>query len=159
MRVSIVAVGRLRAGPMRTLFQDYATRFEQLGRGMGVVGIKMREVAEAANARPADRRKAEAKALLPPDRPMRLVVLDEGGRDVSSTGLADFVRDQRDEGTGEICFIIGGPDGLDKSVVNRADLVLGFGRQTWPHQLVRVMLAEQLYRALTILSNHPYHRS
>ena len=159
MRVSIIAVGRLRAGPQRDLFQDYADRFEQLGRGMGVTGLGVRELAEAPGNRADERRKAEARAILTAGKSGKLVALDEHGRDMPSVKLAEYLRGQRDAGTGDLCFVIGGPDGLDKTIAQRADLVIGFGRQTWPHQLVRVMLAEQLYRALTIINGHPYHRS
>ena len=159
MQVSIIAIGRLRTGPFRDLFQGYGDRFAQLGRSQGVSGIGVRELAQARQSRPADRRRAEGQAILAAGKEATLVVLDERGRDMSSDILADYVRSTRDNGTEALNFIVGGPDGLDRSVARRADLVIGFGRQTWPHQLVRVMLAEQLYRALTIISGHPYHRS
>ncbi|MFV2091566.1 MAG: 23S rRNA (pseudouridine(1915)-N(3))-methyltransferase RlmH [Hyphomicrobiales bacterium] len=159
MQVTIIAVGRLRSRPMLELFEDYGDRFAHLGRGLGITGIEVRELAQAKQSRPADRRRAEAQAILTAGKASTLVALDERGRDLPSPALADYMQSTRDNGAGALSFIIGGPDGLDQSVTARVDRVIGFGRQTWPHQMVRVMLAEQLYRALTIISGHPYHRS
>jgi 23S rRNA (pseudouridine1915-N3)-methyltransferase len=87
-----------------------------------------------------------------------VVALDESGKAISSTAFAEFLRRHADTGTADIAFLIGGPDGHGAAVRRRADLSLAFGPQTWPHRLVRVMLAEQIYRAVTIMVNHPYHR-
>jgi 23S rRNA (pseudouridine1915-N3)-methyltransferase len=87
------------------------------------------------------------------------VALDEAGRQLDSAGLARRIARWQDQGHGTLAFVIGGPDGLASSVLDRAEATLAFGRMTWPHRLVRVMLAEQLYRASTILSGHPYHRA
>lgn len=151
MRIEIIAVGRARAGPERDLYNVWLRRIRW--------PVNLREV-EEKRPLPADRLKArEAELLLaalPGDAP--LVALDETGRDLSSQAFAERLGDWRDGGRPAIAFVIGGAGGLDPVVTGRADLVLSFGRQTWPHMLVRAMLAEQIYRAQQILAGHPYHR-
>ncbi|MCB2081161.1 MAG: 23S rRNA (pseudouridine(1915)-N(3))-methyltransferase RlmH, partial [Rickettsiales bacterium] len=88
----------------------------------------------------------------------RLVVLDEKGKGLGTQELAETIGNWRADGETPIGFIIGGPDGLDESVRKKADLVLSFGRLTWPHMLVRAMLVEQIYRVWSVLEGHPYHR-
>ena len=151
MRIEIIAVGRARAGPERDLYNEWLRRIRW--------PVNLREV-EEKRPLPAARLKArEAELLLaalPGDAP--LVALDETGRDLSSQAFAERLGDWRDGGRQDIAFVIGGAGGLDPVVTGRADLVLSFGRQTWPHMLVRAMLAEQIYRAQQILAGHPYHR-
>ena len=110
---------------------------------------------------PAETKAREAELLLGalPERESRIVALDERGKMLSSIEFAGLIGDWRDRGTSEIAFLIGGADGLEPAVTARADLVLSLGRMTWPHLLVRGLLAEQLYRAQQILANHPYHRA
>ncbi len=151
MRIEIIAVGHARAGPERDLYNVWLRRIRW--------PVNLREV-EEKRPLPADRLKArEAELLLaalPGDAP--LVALDETGRDLSSQAFAERLGDWRDGGRPAIAFVIGGAGGLDPVVTGRADLVLSFGRLTWPHMLVRAMLAEQIYRAQQILAGHPYHR-
>jgi 23S rRNA (pseudouridine1915-N3)-methyltransferase len=151
MRIEIIAVGRARAGPERDLYNEWLRRIRW--------PVNLREI-EEKRPLPADRLKArEAELLLaalPGDAP--LVALDETGRDLSSQAFAERLGDWRDGGRPAIAFVIGGAGGLDPVVTGRADLVLSFGRLTWPHMLVRAMLAEQIYRAQQILAGHPYHR-
>ncbi|MEX0860292.1 MAG: 23S rRNA (pseudouridine(1915)-N(3))-methyltransferase RlmH [Cucumibacter sp.] len=159
MRLLIAAIGRLRAGPERELVTRYLERAKTTGRQLGLSGFEFRECAESRAAGPATRNKEEAAALLalvPADA--RLVALDERGKAITSEAFAHHIGRWRDDGTTSLIFAIGGPDGLDPAVRERADLIVGFSALTWPHQLVRVMLTEQLYRATTILSGHPYHR-
>lgn len=151
MRILIAAVGRARAGPLRDLYEGYVRRLAW--------PVTLREV-EVRQALPADRLKArEAELLLAavPDG-AAVIALDERGRALSSLEFAERIRLWRDSGPAALAFLIGGADGHDESVRRRADLLLSFGAMTWPHMLVRAMLAEQLYRAQTILSGHPYHR-
>ena len=146
MKLAIVAVGKLRAGPERQLFEHFAGRLK--------VRPDVREV-DAKRPGPA----AEAALLLAAvPAGARLVALDERGVDLSSRDLAGRLGGWRDDGNPAIAFVIGGADGLHESVRVRADLVLALGRLTWPHMLVRAMVAEQLYRIETILEGHPYHR-
>lgn len=155
----VAAVGRLKAGPERELADQYIDRAAKIGRGLGVRAIEVIEVRES-RARDTDRRIVEeaiALANLIPDG-AALVALDEGGENIGSTAFAAILRNWRDGARPAVVFAIGGADGLGETVRARADLRLAFGAATWPHQLVRIMLMEQIYRALTILSGHPYHR-
>ncbi|RIK84995.1 MAG: 23S rRNA (pseudouridine(1915)-N(3))-methyltransferase RlmH [Hyphomicrobiales bacterium] len=159
MRLSVHAVGRMKAGPERELAERYFGRFARAG---PAIGLEFSGVAEIAESRARDtdaRRREEAAALAAHRGDAALFLLDERGKNPSSEDLAARIARLRDGGRRHLVFAIGGPDGHDAASREAADLVVSFGAQTWPHQLVRVMLAEQLYRAATILSGHPYHRS
>lgn len=159
MRVSVHAVGRMKAGPERELAERYFGRLAKTG---PAVGIEFSGVAEIAESRARDvdgRRREEASALAVHCGDAAIFLLDERGKNPSSEDLAARIANLRDSGKKHLVFAIGGPDGHDATSREAADLIISFGAQTWPHQLVRVMLAEQLYRAATILSGHPYHRS
>lgn len=155
MRILIAAVGRLRDGPEAALVSDYVARAATLGRQ---IGFKTIEIAEVDGKPPGDPR-AEASALYraTPDN-ARKILLDERGAEWTSRQLAEKLARWRDEGLPCATFWIGGADGVSQSVKDQADEKLAFGRQTWPHRLVRVMISEQIYRALTILWSTPYHR-
>lgn len=162
MHLHLICVGRLKAGPERELVCHYLARAAALGKSLSVSDFDMREIEESKARRAADRKSDEAKAIRAvladyPDR--RTIVCDEAGDMVSSTSFADKIRTWRDTSIAHIVLIIGGPDGLDPSLAAEADLKLAFGRLTWPHQLARIMAAEQLYRALTLIAGHPYHRA
>jgi 23S rRNA (pseudouridine1915-N3)-methyltransferase len=159
VRVTILAVGRLKAGPERALYDRYAERIAAAGKAVGV-SLALREIGES-RASPAARRMAEETAEIAAAIPAgaRLVVLDATGKSLASPAFAERLARWRDDGAADLAVVIGGPDGLDRSILGRADLGLAFGAATWPHQLVRIMLAEQLYRAVTILAGHPYHRA
>lgn len=152
MRILLAAVGRARKGPARDLFDDYVRRLNW--------PLTLREVEARRPLAAAARKRREAELLLAavPEGACA-VALDESGRTLSSAGLADRLAAWQQEGRGDVAFLIGGPDGLHPSVLERAELVLSLGPMTWPHLLVRVMLAEQLYRAQSILAGHPYHRA
>ena len=156
MRLHLCAVGRLRAGPERALVDDYVKRFDRTGRPLGLGPLAEHEVED----RKGGGRTAEA-ALLARAIPAgaALAVLDERGRTLSSPDLAAMLARWRDAGRADAAFVIGGADGVAPDLRDRADLVLSFGAMVWPHMLVRVMLAEQLYRAATILAGSPYHRA
>lgn len=159
MRLRISAIGRMKSGPETDLFDRYLDRARAAGRSLGIGDIAVRELAESRAASADRRREDEAGLLLGSvGADACLVALDEHGRDQPSAGLASFIGDRLADGTAEIAFLIGGPDGHGSAVRRQAALVIAFGRATWPHRLVRVMLAEQLYRATTILTGHPYHR-
>ena len=152
MRLSLLAVGRMKPGPLRELFDSYQKRLTH--------PLALREV-EEKRALPSEQLKQREGELLLGALPAeaRVVALDERGKALSSPDLARKLAAWRDDGNQEICFVIGGADGLAPQVRARADLVLALGSMTWPHLLVRVMLAEQLFRAQSILAGHPYHRS
>ncbi len=156
MRISIVAVGRLRAGPEKSLLDDYLTRLNRTGRGLSLGPARIIEVEDKKNAGMG----AEA-ALLRKALPKGAVIctLDERGRVMSSPDFAQKLGGWRDAGRQDLALIIGGADGIDPDLRAEADFSISFGAMVWPHMLVRVMLAEQLYRAATILSGGPYHRT
>ena len=160
MKLLLIAVGRLKAGPERDLVARYAERCSASGRNIGFPSVEMREIDESRARRPEDRKSEEAAAIegLLPAR-ARKICLDERGKALSSEDFAQKLGDWRDAGAGACAFIIGGPDGMDPSLREKADLVLAFGAMTWPHQIVRALAAEQIFRAMTILAGHPYHRA
>ena len=155
MRVTICAVGRMRPGPEKSLYDDYAQRFDRTGRVLGLGPLDCREVEAKKGGVPAEAALLD-RAL--PDNAV-IVALDERGRQIASPALADRLSGWRDEGQRELAILIGGADGLAEDLRSRAHLVLSLGQMVWPHMLVRVMLAEQLYRAATILAGTPYHRT
>jgi 23S rRNA (pseudouridine1915-N3)-methyltransferase len=160
MRVFIAAVGRLKQGPERELADWYRKRAAATGRPLGLRDFEVVEIRES-RAQDAERRRVEesiALANVIPDGAV-IVVLDQRGENVDSAALAGLLRDWRSQDRTAVCFIIGGADGLASSLAQRAKFRLAFGTATWPHQLVRIMLLEQLYRAGTILTGHPYHRA
>ena len=155
MRILIAAVGRLRGGPEAALTKDYLARAAAAGRALGFKGVDLVEV----EAKPPGDPRDEAGALFratPDDS--RKILLDERGAEWTSRQLAEKLARWRDDGQANACFWIGGADGVAQSVKDQADEKLALGRQTWPHRLVRVMIAEQIYRAVTILGHTPYHR-
>lgn len=158
MKLQVLAIGRARKDAAGELGDMYARRISRIGPGLGFRQFAVRDYAEAAQPRPAARMASEAKILLDTARGATLVALDERGKDMTSADFATLLATWRDEGVDRTAFVIGGADGLDGSVLDAADRRLRFGRQTWPHLLVRAMLAEQIYRAMTILAGHPYHR-
>jgi 23S rRNA (pseudouridine1915-N3)-methyltransferase len=159
MRIALLCVGRLKAGPERELFDRYFKRLGESARGAGIAGVDLREIDESRARRPEDRREEEAAALLGAAPPgAMLVALDERGASPSSAEWAAEIGRARDASRPLYAVLVGGPDGLSESLRAKADRVVSFGAMTWPHQLVRVMACEQLYRAMTILSRHPYHR-
>jgi 23S rRNA (pseudouridine1915-N3)-methyltransferase len=159
VRVQVLAVGRLKAGAETDLAARYLKRAAQSGRAIGLRAIEIVEIRESRAGDAARRKTEEAIAIanVIPDG-AAIVVLDERGDALSSADFAAQLGSWRDSGGQDLAFVIGGADGLAETLRDRARLTLGFGAATWPHQLVRIMLLEQLYRAITILSGHPYHR-
>ena len=160
MRVIIAAVGRLKTGPERDLAERYLKRAAQVGRSIGVTGLEVIEIRES-RADNVERRMLEesiAIANVIPDRAM-IVLMDERGESMPSAAFAGRLQAWRTEGKPAVVFVIGGADGLAPALKDKSKLTMAFGAATWPHQMVRIMLLEQLYRAVTILSGHPYHRA
>ena len=159
MRLTIAAVGRSRESPEQALCDLYCERATAIAPKLGISKLDLIIVDTSRAARPDARMKEEADKLgrkLPAGA--HLIALDEAGRAMTSEAFAIRLRQLADEGTRDLAFVIGGPDGLAPSLRDGARERLAFGPQTWPHLLVRAMLAEQIYRALAILSGHPYHR-
>lgn len=159
MRLLIAAVGRLKAGPERELLARYLERANASGKSLSLVPLEIIEIPESPAQSAAKRKSDEAKALFAaiPDK-AKIVALDERGRSISSEDFAKKLGRLRDDGAGCTALLIGGADGLDETIRKKADLTIAFGTATFPHQIVRILLAEQIYRAITILSGHPYHR-
>ena len=159
MRLGLICVGRLKAGPERELYQRYSERIFALRR-LGLEGLELREIEESRAKLPAERMAREAEEILsflPQDS--ALLIFDETGLAADSLKFADFIKKERDAGRKALWCAIGGSEGLAPSLQARAQVVFSFGAMTLPHQLVRILAAEQIYRAMTILSGHPYHRA
>jgi len=158
MLITVGAIGRLKDGPERELCDRYLSRASAAGRALGLT-FALRELAESRAASAPARKEQEAAALIGGlAAGTALVALDEGGKSLDSRAFADRIARWRDDGAGGLAFAIGGPDGHGRALLDKATLRLAFGAMTWPHQLARIMLLEQLYRTVTILSGHPYHR-
>lgn len=160
MRIVVAAVGRLKQGSETELSERYRKRVAQTGRQLGLRDIEIIEIRESRAADAGKRILEESIALanvIPQDA--AVVLLDSLGENLDSIGFATQLAKWRANGRSAVVFLIGGADGLAASLREKAELRLAFGAATWPHQLVRVMLLEQLYRSMTILAGHPYHRA
>ncbi len=152
MKIIIAAVGRMGKGPEKQLIETYSRRIAW--------PFKIIEVEERRSIKGKERQKSEAeklRAAIP--KGAKIIMLDERGKALSSEAFAKTIEGFHEQAINTLCFIIGGADGLDAGLKHEADMVLSFGPQTWPHMMVRAMLTEQVYRAMTILTGHPYHRS
>ncbi len=154
MKVHLCVVGRLRGGPEKTLIDDYLGRFDKVGRGLGLTLGQVLEVDDRKGGGMAAEAELIRRALPGP----AFWVMDERGEVMASPAFADRLVAQRDRGAGDLTIVIGGADGIDPALRAEAGMAVSFGSMVWPHMLARVMLAEQLYRAASILSGAPYHR-
>lgn len=163
MRLHLICVGRLKAGPERELVAHYVARAAGIGRSLGVTAVDMHELDESPARRPQDRKKEEAKSIrnLLSSRPgaSGFIACDEIGETLTSVAFAERLGRLREQGLGNLAIVLGGPDGLDADLRAEAAFIIAFGAMTWPHLLARIMAAEQIYRALTLLAGHPYHRA
>ena len=160
MRIVVAAIGRMKQGPERELAERFRKRAAASGRSTGLRDVDIIEIRES-RAGDAQRRMLEesiAIANIIPDKAVT-VILDERGESMNSASFAGRLQGWRSEDRPAVIFIVGGSDGLATSLRENAHLRLAFGAATWPHQLVRIMLLEQIYRAVTIISGHPYHRA
>ena len=151
MRLWLWAVGKVKPGPEKILFEQYAKRLTP--------PLTLCEVEEKRPLSIPERKAQEAKLLraaIPAKA--KIVALDERGAALTSVQLAQKIETWRDDGVADLAFLIGGADGHDPSIRDDADLILSLGALTWPHMLVRILIAEQLWRTQSILSGHPYHR-
>jgi 23S rRNA (pseudouridine1915-N3)-methyltransferase len=160
MRIVVAAVGRLKQGPERELAERYRKRASDAGRSAGLSAFDIVEIKESRAGDAARRMLEESIAIanIVPDR-AATVILDERGENMSSAVIAGRLQDWQRQDKPAVVFIIGAADGLAPSLREKASLAIAFGKATWPHQLIRIMLMEQLYRAVTILAGHPYHRA
>jgi len=155
MRLRVIAIGRMRNGPEKELIEDYIARFNRAGRPLGLGPVEFTELEDRKGGGKSGEGTLLVKAI---PAAATVIVLDEHGKIQSSTDFAQNLAHIRDQGSSELVFVIGGADGLAPAVLARADVKLSFGKMVWPHMLVRVMLTEQLYRAVSILAGGPYHR-
>lgn len=161
MQLIVFAVGRMKKGPEHELAGRYLGRLENAGPPVGLSFGGLTEIVES-RAGSASQRKTDESAqclALLEARATKLVALDEMGKSLPSEEFAARIGQMRDDGVRRLVFAIGGPDGHDATLLQKADLTLSLGRMTWPHQIARILLAEQLYRAASILAGHPYHRA
>ena len=152
MRLTIAAIGRAGRGPERALYEHYAGRIRW--------PLTLRELEEKKKLAPAELMRREGELLLAAaPAGATLVALDRRGKVLDSQGFADRLGRWRDQSVADVAFLIGGAEGHAEPLLEKAALVLSFGAMTWPHQLARAMLAEQIYRAQQMLAGHPYHRA
>lgn len=160
MRLYIASIGRLKAGAEKTLADDYADRINAMGKKAGISNLKIGEWPESQNATADQRMRDEAQILWAAvPAAATNIVLDERGKSHSSEEFAGLIRKCADQGVGDLVFMIGGPDGHTPETRTKASHIIALGPMTWPHRLLRIMLLEQIYRSVTIMVNHPYHRS
>jgi len=160
MRLLILAVGHARGTPEGAMTDDFIGRAKAFGKRLGFTSVTVEEVAVSKLRETKSRISEEGERLagrIPPGA--QVIFLDARGKGMTSEDFAETLGAMRDAGARDLVFLIGGPDGLDPGPQVKSSRSLAFGPQTWPHLLVRAMLAEQIYRALTILGNHPYHRA
>jgi 23S rRNA (pseudouridine1915-N3)-methyltransferase len=151
MNITIAVVGRMKAGPEKILWDDYAKRLNW--------SLTLKEVEEKKPLKPTQMKIKEAKLLLAAiPNGATLIAMDQNGRACSSPAFAKKIGTLQDDGTRDLAFVIGGSDGLDITILDKAHLKIAMGEMTWPHMLARVMLLEQIYRAQCIIGNHPYHK-
>jgi len=156
MRVQICAVGRLRKGPEKALIDDYLDRFAKSGRAFGLGPAVLLEVEDKKGG--GMRAEAELLGRAVPKGAL-ICTMDEHGKVMTSPEFATLLANWRDQGRQDVAFILGGADGIDPGLRSKAAASISFGKMVWPHMLARVMLAEQLYRAASILAGAPYHRA
>ena len=159
MRLHVAAIGKLKSGPEKMLAHDYTSRIEAMGRKAGINVLRISDFSESQAQSAGQRMAEEAEMLwasLP--RPSHVIALDERGPSISSEALAQRIAKHASQSTTDLAFLIGGADGHDPQTRTKANELISFGAMTWPHRLVRIMLLEQIYRSVTILINHPYHR-
>lgn len=161
MQLIVFAVGRMKSGPERDLTGRYFGRLDKAGPAIGLTWAGATEIVESRATSPERRKREEsAHCLALADQPSTaLIALDETGKSLTSEKFARHIARTRDDGVRRLIFAIGGPDGHAPELLARADLRLSLGAMTWPHQIARILIAEQLYRATTILAGHPYHRA
>lgn len=154
MRITILSVGKQKSGPEIELFEDYIDRFQKAGRGLGYRGVETIDVDSGGGL------DAEADRLLSRiPAGAQCIRLDEHGKSWRSTEFSSLIARKRDQGMSDLCFLIGGAEGYGHAVKSAVPDTMAFGNQTWPHRLVRAMLAEQLYRAASIEAGLPYHKA
>lgn len=159
MKLIIAAIGKQKAGPETELAAKYIDRARKAGRALGFTSVEILEFPESKARSTQERKAQEAETLLKSlPNTCTIVALDEHGKNLTSQDFSKLMDQERNSGNSEIAFIIGGPDGHGPELLSRANRKIALGAMTWPHQIARILLSEQIYRGMTILSGHPYHR-
>ena len=156
MKIHLCVVGKLRNGPEKNLIDNYLNRFEKIGRSYGLGPVSVNEVEDKKNGGMSN----EAillQRIIP--KGAVIIALDERGEVVSSPNFSEKLIAYVNNNVSDLAIVIGGADGIDSKLREKADFKVSFGKMVWPHALVRVMIAEQLYRAASILAGSPYHRT
>lgn len=159
MKLRIISVGKMKSGPEQELIIRYQKRAKVMGRALGISDFDIVEIPESRARREQDRQDEEMNILLQKAGNAHRIIFDERFSSPSSIEFAEHIRSLKDAGTASIACILGGPDGIAPELRNKADMGVSFGHLSFPHQLARILVMEQLYRAVTLLSGHPYHRS
>lgn len=154
MHISLISIGKLKSGPEKELIDDYVSRFNKAGPQIGLRSLKLVDLPSGGGMETEGER---LLAAMPKGAPV--IRLDEHGQALSSVKLSQKIERLRDAGTGDLCFLIGGAEGYSRAVRSACPETMAFGPQTWPHRLVKVMLTEQLYRTVSLLSGSPYHKA
>jgi len=154
MHIRLISIGKLKSGPEKEMVDDYVGRFNKAGPGIGLRSLKLIDLASGGGLQAEGERLLDA---LPSGA--KVVRLDEHGPQWSSVKLSSQIAKWRDDGMGQLCFVIGGAEGYSDAVRAACPETLAFGPQTWPHRLVKVMLTEQLYRAVSLQAGLPYHKA
>ena len=159
MKLKIISIGQLKNNPILEIQKDYESRILNLSKSVGIKNLEIKELPISKKSSIKERQKEEAKIISQHIKQDNLnVFLDGKGENINSVDISQIISKSSFDGK-DLVFFIGGPDGFDEKIIKVANKIISFGRVTWPHKLIRIMLLEQLYRGITILNNHPYHRN
>ena len=159
MKLKVISVGQLKNNPILEIQRDYESRILSLSKSVGIKNLEIKELPISKKSSVKERQKEEAKIISQHIKQDNLnVFLDGKGENINSVDISQIISKSSFDGK-DLVFFIGGPDGFDEKIIKVENKIISFGRVTWPHKLIRIMLLEQLYRGITIINNHPYHRN
>ena len=159
MKLKVISIGQLKNNPILEIQKDYESRILNLSKSVGIKNLEIKELPISKKSSIKERQKEEAKIISQHIKQDNLnVFLDGKGENINSVDISQIISKSSFNGK-DLVFFIGGPDGFDEKIIKVSNKIISFGRVTWPHKLLRIMLLEQLYRGITILNNHPYHRN
>lgn len=159
MKLKVISIGQLKNNPILEIQKDYESRILNLSKSVGIKNLEIKELPISKKSSIKERQKEEAKIISQHIKQDNLnVFLDGKGENINSVDISQIISKSSFDGK-DLVFFIGGPDGFDEKIIKVANKIISFGRVTWPHKLIRIMLLEQLYRGITIINNHPYHRN
>ena len=159
MKLKVISIGQLKNNPILEIQKDYESRILNLSKSVGIKNLEIKELPISKKSSTKEKQKEEAKIISQDIKQDNLnVFLDGKGENINSVDISQIILKSSFDGK-DLVFFIGGPDGFDEKIIKVANKIISFGRVTWPHKLIRIMLLEQLYRGITIINNHPYHRN